>query len=255
MNDVLRETMYKHRATVLAAKATAKQKPTTDPVQAAPATAGFTLDSAAVQSLTLGAAAAFDTQLITKMALSVVGEWAGTDDLDAGESSADRLMGMIVGISDENHDGEITDDEQDVIDVALSAVYDYLLTLGVTEADAEDLLSNWGAEVGDRVREQVALALPSGEEAEDKAVEALTFTPADQEPVFDSVSMDAAYRKVVAIRGGKRVRINKRIAGVVRLSSKQKVALRKARSKAFSAGAMARRAKSARMRKSMGMGA
>lgn len=249
MNDLLRNAFYKRSQAVSAA---AKEKATPGADQNRNG-AGMQLDSAAVQGMTLDAAAAFDSQLITKMALGVVNEWAGTDDLDAGETSADRLMGLVVGIADENHDGEITEDEQAVIDVALSAIYDYLVTLGISEDDAMALLSDWGADVGDRVREAVALALPAGEEAEDAAVEALTFTPEDQAPVFDSATMDAAYRKVVAVRGGKKVRISKRIAGVVRLSSKQKVALRKARSKAFSAGAMARRAKSMRLRNSMGM--
>lgn len=247
MSDLLRNAIMSQRAAALAAKHKATK------AQGAPST---TMDSAAdapPKGTTMDSAAAFDKQHIEKMTLSAINVWAGTDDLDKGETAADRLMGLLVGVADEDHDGEITEDEQAVLDVALPAAYDYLVTLGVSEEDAESLLNDWPADVGERVREQVALALPAGDEAEDAAIDALVFTPADQEPVFDSATMDAAYKKKVAVRGGRKVIIRKRIAGVVHLSGKQKVALRKARAKAFTAGAMARRAKSMRLRKSMGL--
>lgn len=211
-----------------------------------------TLDSAAVAARTLDSASDFDNQRIMVQALHVINQWASAP-IEEGETAADVLLGMTVGIADENHDGEVTDDEQVVIDVALDAMFDYLLLLGASEADANALLGDWDVAAADRVRELVAASLPDGEEAEDGVVQSMVFTPADQEPVFDSATFDAAYRKVVAVRNGKKVRINKRIAGVVRLSPAQKVALRKARAKAFSAGAIARRARSMRLRKSSGM--
>lgn len=216
------------------------------------------LDSATVFTQTLDSAAAFDEQLIKRESISVVNEWATTspDDLDAGESMADRLMNMLVGVVDADKDGELSDDEQESVNVGLNATFDYLVTLGVNEDDAAALLSDWPEDVANRVRDFVAGALPDGEDAENQLIDALVFTPEDQAPVFDSANglqLDAAYRKVVAIRSGKKVRINKRIAGVVKLSARQKVALRKARTKAHSASAMASRRRSMRLRRSMGM--
>ena len=55
------------------------------------------------------------------------------------------------------------------------------------------------------------------------------------------------------VRNGKKVRINKRVSGTVRLSAKQKVAIKKARLKSHNARAMLKRAKSMRKRKQMGL--
>lgn len=65
--------------------------------------------------------------------------------------------------------------------------------------------------------------------------------------------LDATYRKRMVIRNGKKVRVNKRVSGTVRLSGKQKLAIRKASLKARSAGAKARRMKSMKLRRKMGL--
>lgn len=207
-----------------------------------------TLDSAAVQALTMDAAGEYADQHITMMAMAVVNQWVTTEDLDDGESIADRLLNLLVGIADADQDGELDDDEQDVVGIALNATFDYLVGLGVSEADADALLTEWDSTVAERVREVVASNLPEGDEAEDELIDSVVFSPADQEPV-----MDAAYRRTMAIRQGRKVRINKRISGTIVLSGRQKVALRKARIKATSAKAMMRRARSMRIRASMNM--
>ena len=63
----------------------------------------------------------------------------------------------------------------------------------------------------------------------------------------------AVYKTKMAVRKGKKMRIRKRISGTVRLSAKQKLAIRKARMKSHSAGARMRRMKSMRMRKKAGL--
>ena len=181
-------------------------------------------------------------------AIAAVQQWAVTDDLDDGESSADRLMALFVGIADANKDGDITEDEQGVLNVALNAAWDYLVKVGASEEDASALLNDWDGDVADRVRDLVASVLPDGEGGAGEDMDEFVFSQDDQEP-----ALDAAYKKTLAIRGGKKVRINKRISGHVRLSAKQKVAIRKARMKSHSAGAMMRRMKSMRMRRKMGM--
>lgn len=252
MSDLLQKAMYAKRAAGALAKKTPVAAATGEVVQV-PAGQVLTLDSAEVTALTHDSAANFDDSYIKKMALQAVNEWATTDDLEDGETIADRLIGLIVGIADEDIDGEIGEDEAAITDTALDSIYDYMLTLGVDEADVDALLNDWDAEVAERVRQIVASNLPDGEDAEDDVLDKLIFTPEDQEATFDDATLDAAYRKVVAVRKGKRVRIRKRIAGKVRLSPAQKLALRKARRRAFTGKAMARRRKSMRLRKSMGM--
>lgn len=181
-------------------------------------------------------------------AIAVVQQWAETDDLDDGESYADRLMAMFVGIADANHDGDVTEDEQGVLEVALNAAWDYLVKAGVTEEDAGALLNDWDDDAADRVRDLVASVLPDGDDAASAEIDSFVFSDDDNAPVLDAV-----YRKTVAVRNGKKVRINKRISGTVRLSAKQKVAIRKARMKSHSAGAMMRRLKSMRLRRKAGL--
>ena len=181
-------------------------------------------------------------------AIAVVQQWAETDDLDDGESYADRLMAMFVGIADANHDGDVTEDEQGVLEVALNAAWDYLVKAGVTEDDAGALLNDWDDDAADRVRDLVASVLPDGDDAASAEIDSFVFSDDDNAP-----ALDAVYRKTVAVRNGKKVRINKRISGTVRLSAKQKVAIRKARMKSHSAGAMMRRLKSMRLRRKAGL--
>lgn len=193
-----------------------------------------------------GAAAHTDNEIKLK-ALGVLHQWAENEDLDNGETNSDRLMALFIGIADENKDGEISNDEQDLVDVALNAAWDYLAQKGVDDDDLDLLLNEWDDDAGDRIRDLLAASLPDGEAAADE-IDDFVFGDDDQEPVFDAV-----YKKKIVIRGGKKVRINKRVSGNVRLSAKQKVGLRKARIKSHSAGAQMKRKKSLRMRSKMNL--
>lgn len=207
-----------------------------------------TLDSADDKEPKLSGADDYTIADISVAAVAAVQQWAETDDLDEGESHADRLMALFVGIADANKDGDITDDEQAVLEVALNTAWDYLVKCGVSEEDAGALLNDWDSDAADRVRDLVASVLPEGEEDTGADIDAFVFSDEDQE-----AALDAVYRKKMVIRGGKKMRVNKRISGRVRLSAKQKVAIRKARMKSHSAGAMMRRMKSMRIRQRAGL--
>ena len=206
-----------------------------------------TLDSAG-ESPELAGADNYTIADITMSAVSAVQQWAETDDLDDGESYADRLMALVVGIADANKDGDITEDEQGVLEVALNAAWDYLVKCGATEEDAGALLNDWDDEAADRVRDLVASVLPEGDDEASAEIDNFVFSDSDQEP-----ALDAVYKMKMAVRKGKKMRIRKRISGTVRLSAKQKLAIRKARMKSHSAGAMMRRMKSMRLRRKMGI--
>jgi len=198
----------------------------------------------------LAGADEFTQKDISLSSAAAVQLWAETDasELDSGETMADRLMSLMIGIADANKDGEITEDEQGVLDIALNAAWDYLAKMGVTDEDASALLNDWDADTGDRVKELVAAALPEGEDESAADLDDFVFGDDDQEPM-----MDAAYKKVVAVRGGKKTRISKRISGTVRLSAKQKVAVRKMQMKSHSAVARMHRMKSMRVRVKAGL--
>ena len=191
---------------------------------------------------------------IRMAAIGMLHAWCETsaDDLESGESMADRLLALTVGIADENKDGEVSEDEAGVIDIALNAMFDYLVAKGVTEDDASKLLNDGDSEVADRVCELLRGSLPDGDDASMEEVENFAFDAEAQEPLMDSV-LDAVYKKRMVVRGGKKVRINKRVSGTVRLTAKQKVAVRKAGLKSRSASARMRRLRSMNVRKKMGL--
>ena len=202
------------------------------------------------------AGADYAVKNIKLQAISALHQWVETDDLDEGETLADRLIAMMVGIADSNKDGELSEDEQSIIDVAMNAAWDYLTSKGVSDEDCEALFNNGDSSAAERIRDLLADSLPEGDEA-DEDIDDVVFTEKDQDPLLDSVSeavyLDAVYKKTFAIRKGKKVRINKRVSGTVRLTAKQKVAIRKAQMKSHSASAMMRRLKSLRIRRKSGL--
>lgn len=193
-----------------------------------------------------------DTDVSIK-AVAAVQEWAETDDLDEGEGYADRLMALMVGIADADVDGDLSEDEQDVVEIALNTAWDYLSDKGVSDEDLDSLLNDWDNETGARVQELVASKLPDGEEAAADEMDSFVFGDGSDEAALDSTVLDATYKKKIVVRKGKKVRINKRVAGRVRLSAKQKLAVRKMLRKSHGAKATMRRAKSNRVRKQMGL--
>jgi hypothetical protein len=188
---------------------------------------------------------------IAMRAVSTVQQWCEEDSMGDGEGKGDRLIAMLIGIADEDKDGELSEDEQSVVQTAMNDAWDYLAAKGVAESDLEALFNGESAEsneAAERVCEFVAERMPEGDDAMADEVDNFAFGGEASEPVFDAV-----YKRRFAIRQGKKVRIMKRVAGVVRLSAGQKVAIRKARMKAHGSRATAKRMKSLRVRKSMGL--
>lgn len=176
-------------------------------------------------------------------AAAAVQQWAETDDLDGGESYSDRLFAHLIGVVDANKDGDITDDEHELLTLAINAAWDYMVSYGVSEEDAGSLLNDWDDGAADRVRELLASGMPDADS--DDGIDSFVFS--DQTPL-----MDSAYRSVMVVRGGKKMKVNRRM-GPVRLSPRQKLAIRKASMKSHSPAAMMRRMKSMQARKKMGL--
>ena len=181
-------------------------------------------------------------------AASIIQAWAEDDDLDPDETSAGRLLAMLVGVADDGQDGDLDEDEQDVLDSMREAAWDYLAMLGIAESDIAALLDDWDEAAGERVRDAIAAALPDDDESAGSIDSFVFGESGEQDSLFD-----ATYKKRTVVRGGKKMRIKKRVSGRVRLSAKQKMAMRKARRKSHSAGAKVKRMRSMRKRKQMGM--
>lgn len=202
------------------------------------------LDSAKEE--TFDSAAKYELMSARLDAASAVKQWVADDDLDEGETSADRLQALLIGVANNNQDGELTDDEQEVFLAAAEATWDFLSAFGVDDEDLDALLNEWDVDTAVRIQELLASEM---DDEDDTEMDNFVFGPEAQEAVFD-----ATYKKRMVIRGGKKVRINKRVSGKVRLSGKQKMSLRKAQLKSRSAGAKMRRVKSMKKGIKMGLG-
>ncbi|WP_426237453.1 hypothetical protein [Pseudomonas sp. TWP3-2] len=181
-------------------------------------------------------------------ATRVVYEWAQTDELEEGEGYGDRLLALVVGTA-AHSDTDLTEDEVEYAGMVAEVVGDYLEEKGIPEDDIDALLGDatFDNDVAERVHEALLDKLPNGEDA--MMDDAGRFVDGDD----DDKMLDATYRKKIVVRGGKKIRINKRIAGTVRLNAKQKAAVRKMQRKAFSGAAKIKRARSMRVRKKMGL--
>jgi len=187
------------------------------------------------------------TETMRLDAMSVITEWAQTDELGEGEGYGDRLLALIVGTA-AHSDNDLTEDEVEYGGMVAELVGDILEGKGISEDDIDALIGegDFDNDVGERVHEALLDSLPDGEEA--MLDEGGRFVDGE-----DDKMLDATYRKVFAIRGGKKVRRKKRISGTVRLNAAQKAAVRKMQRKSFSGGAKIRRARSMRLRKKMGL--
>lgn len=176
-------------------------------------------------------------------AAAIVYQWAETDDLEQGEGYADRLLSLCVGALPYDVEDDLTDEQSEELADIVDDVATVLESMGVAEDDLVSLLDDWDNDAGERVQEFVAAAIEDGSDP-------ASFVMGDGS---DEAALDAVYKKRVAIRNGKKVKINKRVSGKVILSAGQKVAVRKMLMKSRTSIAKLKRAKSMRVRRKMGL--
>lgn len=181
---------------------------------------------------------------------AAVAAWTetSTEDLETGETLCDRFDALLVGIVDADKDGELDQNELDVLDIVYNIAAEIFISKGASEDDVDAMLNDGDDTATDSIHELLVNTGVDGEDAELEEINGFAF---DSES--DASVMDATYKRKVAIRNGKKTIIRKRISGRVRLSAKQKVAIRKAQRKAHSGAARMKRLKSLRKRKNMGL--
>lgn len=177
-------------------------------------------------------------------AASAVQSWCESDDLEGDETSVLRLQALLIGIIDDNKNGEIDEDEAEAFEALLNFAWDYMSSKGVDEDDIDLLLNDWDESAADRIMDLVTGSLP---DEDDAITEMNNFAFSEDED--NGALFDSTFKNVMAVRHGKKMRIRKRLSGSVRLSGKQKMAIRKMHMKSHSARAMLGRMKSMRLRK------
>ena len=224
---------------------------------ASPAAAPVTLDSGAGDPVQASADSDYVSQNVAVMAGAAIVEWLETMpeelgvgvDGAAGETFADRLYAMLVGIADEDQSGDLSPDETEVLNMAMATAADFLSSYGVTDDDITALLENGDEGAATRVRTLLASVMPSDDDGM-AAVDDFVFGPESEESTFDSGS--GPTRKVTVFRDGQKTVENRRV-GPVHLSSEQKAAMKRSRLRSHSAAAQMKRERSMRARRKAGM--
>jgi len=192
-------------------------------------------------------AADWTTTHITMLTAASIQQWAETDDLDDGESCADRLMALFIGIADANGDGALTEDEYTVLDVALNAARAYLVKCNAAEGDIDALLNFWNPKSASRVKYAVASALAAGIAGTD--IDDFAFSDGGQVVALDGVLHTLGRAIAHGAKALRWKRATKHEIGAPlhkMLTAKQLAALGKARRKSHSASAQAKRLKTLR---------
>lgn len=192
-------------------------------------------------------------------------ETVSNNEYEADELPTDVLDGLIMEATDNSDDPDDTDDTY--FDLLSGGISDALESLGVDESVISDMFGDDLDVANSAVETAVDTAianLPDAGDDLDNFVRDFVFGEEDSEEVagFDSIGKKIkaqngamrvrkvggrkiAYRGTVAIRQGKKTIVNKRIGNQkIRLSAKQKGAIKKARLKAFTANAIKSRVKS-----------
>ena len=122
-------------------------------------------DSIVLDDVSGDDAAKYGMQDIKLKAATAISTWCETDDLDDDESAADRLQSLFIGIVDINKDGELNDEESELLDMLLNVAWDYLEAQGVDEDAISGLLNDWDAAAADRVMDLLNGSMPDGDDS------------------------------------------------------------------------------------------
>lgn len=186
-------------------------------------------------------------------AMSAVLGWVGD-----GQYDYTALDEYIMGVCDLDGDFEIGEDETALYNDVWAQVPDALMSLGASEEDANAFCNDEDEAAGARIGATVSSALDDMEADDDQLIASFS---EGEDSVLENASddkaitmvLEATFKKMKLVRGGKIVLARKRVSGKVRLSAAQRAGLKKARRKAFSSTAKLHRAKSMRLRKRRGL--
>lgn len=171
------------------------------------------------------------------MGVKMVMSWVETpaEDLDEGETLADRLIAMIVEGVDEDGDDDLNDDEIDALNIAAGGAWDYLVGKGVSEADADLLLNEGDEDAGVRVRDALVDGMGDGETEYDNAY--LTAVDSMEGASLDAITAKLRGKMTVGHKHGRK-KIVHHMLRRIRRTGKQRAAFQKARRRSHSGNAL-----------------
>lgn len=164
--------------------------------------------------------------------------------VDEGDFSFASLDVLVVGLSDADEDGEITDEEEDVYNDILQETASALVALGGEAKNVEDFINNEDDKAGAKLGSRLASALDDIDTDDDEIVSRFATGGA----VFECAVFEAVEK---VIKGGEVKYVKKRMKKR-RMTAKQRAALKKARRKSNTSAARRNRAKSMKVREQRG---
>jgi hypothetical protein len=180
---------------------------------------------------------------VASMAMSAVLSWA-----EEGDFSFQAFTEFAAGIADLDANEELGDEELELYNDILAASADAFLSLGADADNVDEFLNGEDDAAGEKLGTFITGALDDEGASDEELIAGF----AGGEAVMESGILEASFKKMKVIRGGK-VKIVKKRLGKVVLSAAQKAALKKARRKAFTGAAKLARKKSMRIREKRGM--
>lgn len=154
---------------------------------AAAALASFDLESAAFDFVGQG----------TRMtAGAAVKSWVEMqeDEMEEGASLVDSFFGSLAAAVDTDGDGDLNDDEAGDFDSYVDAAWDYLVSNGVSEEDADALIDDESVEAAARIRDLLMESMPDGEGVYDSIVKFAMVPCPEDGATFDGVSWAKMHR-------------------------------------------------------------
>ena len=214
-----------------------------------------TLDAA--EEVTLDAAeesVKHSNQMLSKMAIHA---FHSLSDFEEEENIGGTLKALIVAIASSDNSSDeinITDEDEDQIDVCRAAIGEYLESKGCDTSDINAMLNDFNDEATERCLSEINATLDDGDDAVYDAVDNFVFGVLDCAMIeshseLDEIAFDAVYKKKRAIVNGVKKFIKKRVSGVVKLSSKMKQHLKKLAKKPKTAASKLKFKKSMKKRK------
>ncbi len=141
---------------------------------------------------------------------------------------------MIEGV-DEDGDDDLSDEEIDALNIAAAGAFDYLISKGVSDTDADLLLNEGDEEAGVRVRDSLVESMGDGETEYDNAY--LTAVDNVEGMSLDAITAKLRGKMTVGHKHGRK-KIVHHMLRRIRRTGKQRAAFQKARRRSHSGNAL-----------------
>lgn len=128
----------------------------------------------------------FGRQAVALGAVNAVNSWLEGEPAEGLGLAADLNDRLVSVAGGDPYEPNLTDDENEIYNMAANEALDYMVSHGVSEEDAYAVIQDEDEDAASRVRDYLIDELPDGEDNEDDITN-FVFSEEDQEPAMDGV--------------------------------------------------------------------